>query len=232
MEFSGMQEISLIEYPGKTATIVFTPGCNFRCPYCYNRKLVLEPGRTKKISEESVISFLKKKKKWIDAVVVTGGEPTIHGDLPTFFKRVKKLGFLTGLETNGSNASMMKYIIKNKLVDFVGMDFKAPPNWEKYKKAAGIKNKNYFENVLKTADFLKKSKINHEFRTTVVPGITSESDVAEIAKHLKNAGVYVLQQFMPITTIDRKLERVKPYSSAELERMKTVASKHVRCEVR
>ncbi|MCD6248273.1 MAG: anaerobic ribonucleoside-triphosphate reductase activating protein [Hadesarchaea archaeon] len=210
MEFKGLLPLSLIEYPNKIVAVVHTGGCNFRCPFCYNRDLVLNPDSIPSVSEEEVIGLLKSRKRWLDGLAVTGGEPTIHPDLPRFLRRVKELSFLVELETNGSNPEMLEELIEEELVDYIAMDVKAPLTWERYKEIAGIKDKTIFEKVLKSIELLKRGKVDYEFRTTFVPDLLSEEDILAIAKELKGAKRYVLQQFTPRTPIDEKLEKSTP----------------------
>jgi pyruvate formate lyase activating enzyme len=234
MEFRGWQKTSLLEYPGKVSTVLFTGGCNFRCPFCYNRDIVLRPETLEKITESEVLGFLKQRQKLYQAVIVTGGEPTMHGDLPAFYKKVKKLGLLAGLETNGTNPEMLKKLLDEKLLDFIGMDIKAPLEWEKYGRAAGIKDRHLFDNVLKSVKVLKESGIDYEFRTTVVPGMHTEEDIIEIAGQLKGAKMYALQKFKPEdTTIDPRFAKLAPYPDSFLTDLCSKIRKSFRsCEVR
>jgi pyruvate formate lyase activating enzyme len=215
MEFRGWQKTSLLEYPGKISTVLFTGGCNFRCPFCYNSDLVLRPEKLKRISEGDVLDFLKRRRKLYQAVMVTGGEPTVHRDLPEFFKKVKSLGLMAGLETNGTNPGMLKALIRDKLIDFVAMDVKTSLKREKYMKAAAISDGRLFGNVLKSVEMLKDSGMDYEFRTTVVPGMHTEGDILEIADQLKGSKKYVLQKFIPReTTLDPEFAKVPPYPDA------------------
>lgn len=234
MEFRGWQKTSLVEYPGKVSTVLFTGGCNFRCPFCYNGNLVLKPETLQKITETEVIDFLKQRQKLYQAVIVTGGEPTMFKDLPEFYKKVKKLGLLTGLETNGANPKMLELLLKDKLVDYIGMDIKTSLKWEKYKKATSTENKALFENVLKSVDIIKNSSIEYEFRTTVVPGIHSKEDVLEIAGQLKGTKKYVLQKFTPKdTTLDPKFATLPSYPDKFLLDIRDKIRKNFgKCEVR
>ncbi|MCD6522889.1 MAG: anaerobic ribonucleoside-triphosphate reductase activating protein [Candidatus Diapherotrites archaeon] len=219
MEFKGLQKLTLIDYPGKLACIVFTGGCNLRCPFCQNKDLVLNYEKLPSISEEEIIKFLESRRKWLDGIVITGGEPTIHSDLPEFIKKVKERRFLVKLDTNGSNPAMLKMLIENRLIDYIAMDVKAPLEWEKYSKASGIKNREIFENILKSIDILMHSNIDYEFRTTVVPGLHTEEDILKIAEQLKGARAYYLQQFRPRTTLDPNYEKIEPYPRKMLEKL-------------
>ncbi|GAG74356.1 unnamed protein product, partial [marine sediment metagenome] len=221
MEFKGFQKTSLIEYPGKIVSVVFTAGCNFRCPFCQNPELVLNPDSLPSVSSKEVVSHLISKKKWLDGLSITGGEPMIHQALSDFIGKVKEEGFLVGIETNGTNPQMLKDLIAGKLIDYVALDIKASLVWEKYKVAAGINDEDLFRKVKESIGVLLELKldIDYELRTTVVPGLIREEDILAIARQIKGAKRYVLQQFLPRTTLDKQYERIKPYSKEVLEKM-------------
>jgi len=230
MHFKGWEKTSLIEYPGKISTVLFTGGCNFRCPFCYNRNLVLSPGELPNISEEEVLEYLRENRRLYQAVIVTGGEPTLSQDLPGFFSKVKKLGLLAGLETNGTNPGMLETLLKSGAVDFVGLDVKAPLTFEKYRNVAAITDRKLFENVKKSLGILMKSGKDYELRTTVIPGFHREKDIISIATELKGAKKYVLQKFIPRNTLDEKFEKARPYSSNEmLELIKKIENNFELC---
>lgn len=216
MELRGWQRTSLIEYPGKISTVLFSGGCNFRCPFCYNRDLVLNPRKMGQIRESAVLEYLLENKGLYHAAMVTGGEPTMNPDLPDFLLRLRSCNLLTGIETNGTNPRMLESLIKKGLVNFVSMDVKAPLVWEKYKAAAGIRQRRLFENVKRSIKILLRSKIDYEFRTTIVPGIHELDDIVKISKSLRGAKKYVLQQFLPQNTIEEGLKRVRPYPAKQL----------------
>lgn len=233
MHFKGWEKTSLIEYPGKISTVLFTGGCNFRCPFCYNRNLVLSPGELPNISEEEVLEYLRENRRLYQAVIVTGGEPTLSQELPGFFSKVKKLGMLAGLETNGTNPRMLETLLKSGAVDFVGLDVKAPLTFEKYRNVAAITDRKLFENVKKSLGILMKSGKDYELRTTVIPGFHKEKDIISIARGLKGAKKYVLQKFIPRNTLDEKFEKARPYSSNEMLELKKKIEKNFEvCEVR
>jgi pyruvate formate lyase activating enzyme len=217
MLIGGLQKTTLIDYPGKIACTVFLIGCNFRCPWCYSAELVL-PEKIKKqpkTSERDFFAFLKEKRGLLDGVVVCGGEPTIHKDLPDFIKKIRKLGFLVKLDTNGSNPEMLTKLIRQNLVDYVAMDVKAPLALkskfqnQKYRKATGVKVN--LKDIKKSIDIIKNSGVDYEFRTTVVPTIHSREDIVRITKDLAPARAYFLQNFRPEKTLDPKFKKIKPY---------------------
>ena len=193
MQIGGLQKTTLVDYPGKVSCTVFLIGCNFRCPFCYSGELVL-PERIKKqpiIPENDFFSFLKERKGLLDGVTLCGGEPTIHQDLPDFIKKIKKMGFLVKLDTNGSNPKMLEKLIDAHLIDYVAMDIKAPK--EKYGFYSGIKVD--LEVLKRSIEILKQGKIGFEFRTTVAPGLKKE-DILEIADEISGEKTnYFLQEF-------------------------------------
>jgi len=198
MKIGGFQKLSLIDYPGKVSCIVFTIGCNFRCPYCYVPQLVL-PEKTKKLKEvpiDKIFSFLQKNKGLNEAVVITGGEPTLQQDLPEFIKKVKAMGYSIALETNGTNFEMLEKLTEEKLVDYVELDIKNKLDFETYNlTVGGVLTEEMFENVKKSIKFLLKGKVAYEFRTTVVKEFHTMQDIIEIAKAIRGAEIYYLQNF-------------------------------------
>ena len=235
MNIGGLQKLTLIDYPGRVACTVFLIGCNFRCGYCYNPELVL-PEQIKNqsiISEKEFFIFLKKRKGLLEGVVICGGEPTtqanevsaasqgntkcstsIHKGLIDFIKKIKKLGYLVKLDTNGSNPEMLKRLINEKLIDYVAMDIKAPLSQEKYEKVTGVKID--INKVKKSIELIKNSGLDYEFRTTVIPTIHTKEDIVQITKEISPAKKYFLQNFRPEKTIDQKFEKIKPFTQANV----------------
>jgi len=231
IEIGGLQKTTLIDYPGRLAATVFLINCNFRCPFCYSSELVL-PEKIKKqprISQKEFFSFLRERKGLLEAITVCGGEPTLNKDLSSFIKKIKKLGYLVKLDTNGSNPKMLKSLIDKKLIDYVAMDIKAPR--KKYEKVIG-KGVNV-DDIEKSIKILKQNKVNYEFRTTVVPSIHSQKDIIEIAKWLSPAKRYYLQNFRPEKTINPKFKKIKPYPPEFLLKIKKEISRFFEvCEIR
>ncbi len=191
MLIGGFQKFSLIDYPGKTCAIVFTIGCSFRCSYCHNPELVYPELSPKPIPEEDIFSFLEKRKGKLDAVTITGGEPTLQEDLLEFILDVKKLGFFIKLDTNGSNPSALRKAIKK--IDYVAMDVKAP--LEKY---PGITNSGIDINkIRRSIELVMNSNINYEFRTTAAGSQLDESDMLKIGRLIEGAKLHVLQKYVP-----------------------------------
>lgn len=231
IEIGGIQKSTLIDYPGRLAAIVFLVGCNFRCPFCYSSELVL-PEKIKehpKTSIDAFLDFLEKRKELLDGIVICGGEPTIHDDLPSFLEKIREFGYSLKLDTNGSNPKMLKSLIEDGLIDYVAMDVKSSK--ENYQKAAGVKIN--IKNIEESVDILKESKIDFEFRTTVVPGITDKEDVLKIAKWISPAKKYYLQNFKNEKILNEKMGGVKPYSYDQMKEIKNeVSSFFEKCEIR
>lgn len=194
MVFKGWQKTSLIEYPDKISTVLFTGGCNFRCPYCYNSELVLYPEKMQNIYDYDVLEYLKNNQTLYQAVIVTGGEPCMQKGLTDFLIKVKELGFLTGTETNGSLPLIINNLLQLEIIDYIAMDIKAPLEIEKYGNAIGInctyKLEKIINNIKNSIELILYSGIKYEFRTTFVPQIHNTTDANTIAEIMK--GNYVL----------------------------------------
>lgn len=220
MLIGGYQKLTLIDYPGKVATVVFTVGCNFRCPFCHNPDIVApekELARQFKPIEKEFFTFLGKRKGKLDGVCVTGGEPTIYPDLPDFLRKIKSMGFLVKLDSNGTNPNMLQRIFDEKLSDFIAMDIKNRP--EKYAETAGLESID-IKKVKESVKLIMKSGISYEFRTTVVPGLHEESDFDEIAKWIVGAPVYYLQPFRDENILDPKLREKVEGKTLDLEKIR------------
>lgn len=224
MQIAGLQKSSLVDYPSKIAAVVFTLGCNFRCPYCHNPNILTAVSTNKLFDEAAVFDFLKTRKGKLDAVVVSGGEPTLQKDLGNFFKKLKELGFLTKLDTNGSSPKILEYLIKEELLDYVAMDIKAPI--EKYKEIARVNIDT--NNILKSIEILKDSKIGYEFRTTTVKSQLSFEDFEKIGKMLCGAENYYLQKFKPDITLNPDFAKEKTYTDEEFLKIKTMLLKYIK----
>jgi len=232
MEIGGIQKSTLLDYPGKVACTIFTLGCNFRCPFCYSAELVL-PEKIKeqpRLSEKEVFDFLESKKGLLEGVVICGGEPTLHEDLPIFLRKVKEMGFLVKLDSNGSNPEKVKKLIEDGLIDYVAMDVKAPK--DRYSELIGGVNVDV-SRMAETIEILKGSDIDFEFRTTVVPGLLKKEDVIKIARWIGPGVKYYLQNFRAEKTIDPKFEDIKPYPDEYMIETKKAAAPFVEvCEIR
>ena len=193
MKISGIQKLTLLDYPGTVACTLFTAGCNFRCPFCHNAMLVLpEQVEDASLSEDEVLSFLKKRQGVLDGVAITGGEPLLHRELPELLGKIKALGYKIKLDTNGSNPELLRGIIENRLVDRVAMDIKNAP--KAYGTTVGVAGLDIAP-IERSKDMLLSGDIDYEFRTTVVKGIHTEDSLIGAAKWIEGAKEYYLQQF-------------------------------------
>lgn len=231
LKIAGMQPVSMLDWPGKLAAVIFIKGCNLRCPFCHNPELVLSANNNEHVlTLAEVKQQLKLKENWLDGVVVTGGEPTIHEDLLTLIKELNATGLKVKLDTNGTAPARIKDLLKRKLVDFIAVDIKTQP--AKYEQV--VQNANPAQEINLTLEVIAESGINHEFRTTVVPELLSEEDILEVAKLLSSYGFkrYVLQQFNPKVVLDAKFNQVKPWPGDYLKEMALKCSQFIKTEVR
>jgi pyruvate formate lyase activating enzyme len=216
MKIGGLQKFSLIDYPGKICAIVFTQGCNFRCPYCHNPELV-DPRRYGPVfPEDEVLSFMEKRRGKLDAISITGGEPTLQPDLENFIAAIKNLGFFVKLDTNGSNPEVVERLAERRLVDFWAMDVKGP--LEKYSRIAGVSVDT--ANIQKSISLIIASDAEHEFRTTVVRSLLSSDDLARIIKLIAGAKTCALQGFVPVKTLNDDFLHQETYSPEEFSAFK------------
>ncbi len=203
MKFSGLQKISLIDYPNKVASVLFTPGCNLRCGFCHNWRIAVDP-KPPFLQEAAALEILESRKKYVDAVVVTGGEPCMHKELPKFLAKLKERGFTVKLDTNGFYPAVLEECLP--FVDYVAMDVKT--SLEKYK-LLGTKDTT---GLMRTVEILKTGKVPYEFRTTVVPEVVTAEDVVCIGEIVKGAKTHVFQQFVSKDTLDKHFACLKPYA--------------------
>lgn len=233
MRIGGFQKVTLIDFPAHIAAIVFLKDCNFRCPFCFNRDLVL--GNLPTISQRSILSFLKKRKKVLDGVVISGGEPTIQKDLEKFIMKVKKLNFKVKLDTNGASPEVLKRLIEKKIIDYIALDFKAPFD-ERYSKAVGREFNP--EEIAISLELLSRAKIPFELRTTVVPGIHNKETLIKMAKQLKEIVgrrkiPWLWQNFQPKTCLNPEFEKKKPYKKEKpVEFLRAVKRYYSQTEIR
>lgn len=188
----GLQKTTLLDFPGKVASTIFTGGCNFRCPYCHNSELVIPPADVLKYSEDEIFEHLISKKRILDGVCITGGEPTIHKDLPEFIKKIKELGLLVKLDSNGTNPEMLSMLIETKLVDYIAMDIKNSKS--KYNEIACMKNFDITP-IEESVSLLLENKVDYEFRTTIMKECHDAQDMQAIGIWLKGAKAYYLQSY-------------------------------------
>lgn len=191
MQISGIQKLTLLDYPGKLACTIFTDGCNFRCPFCHNAPLVLPDREKQRMDESEVLELLKKRRGILEGVAVTGGEPTLQADLENFLREVKALGYKIKLDTNGTRPEVIKRLVERGLVDRVAMDIKNAP--EEYDAACGVAVD--ITAVEKSKELLLQGAVEYEFRTTVVKGIHTKESLLSAARWISGAKEYYLQQF-------------------------------------
>jgi pyruvate formate lyase activating enzyme len=187
MQIGGFQKFSLIDYPGKTAAVIFTQGCNMFCPYCHNPQLVYPNLFENALNENEIFDFLKKRRTLLNGVVITGGEPAVHKDLPEFILKIKELGYPVKLDTNGGEPEMLPRLINDKLIDFIAMDIKAP--LEKYR----LFFKGDLSRIVKSVSIIRGSGLPHLFRTTFDTGILDGHDLPKI-KSLAGSSTHIWQE--------------------------------------
>jgi len=218
MKFGGFQKTSLLDFPDRISSILFTVGCNLRCPFCYNRRLIIDP-KPPFLSEEDALEILLSRKKYVDAVVITGGEPTMNRDLPEFIRKLKENGFQVKLDTNGFYPETLRESLP--YLDYVAMDVKT--SLEKYK-LLGAKDT---ENLLRSIQIIMEGKVDYEFRNTVVPRIVDEEDIIKIGKMVEGAKRFAFQQFRPGETLDEAFNDVKPYTDDIIIKFSKIMEKYV-----
>ncbi|MBQ9448605.1 MAG: anaerobic ribonucleoside-triphosphate reductase activating protein [Acholeplasmatales bacterium] len=210
MQIAGFDKLSLLNYPDRVAATIFTNGCNFRCPYCQNSELVLDIQDNELIPEEEVLDYLRERKKLLDGVCITGGEPTIQPDLIEFIKKVKDIGLLVKLDTNGSNPQVIKTLLDNNLIDYIAMDIKSV--FSKYE-IITCRNVN-IDRLRESINLIKNSKIEYEFRTTVIKEFMTPEDIELIINYL-NCKHYFLQKFEDRET--NIISNLEAYTDQELK---------------
>ncbi len=228
MDIKGFVDVSFVDWDSKIAAVIFLPNCNFRCPFCHNVNLVSNPEKSETISFEQVEKQLKRHRGWIDGVCITGGEPTLHADLPELCSNIKKMGFQVKLDTNGTNPTLLMELLKKGLIDYVAMDIKAPLTVQKYSKACGIDVEKLLGNVKESIKTLMESGINYEFRTTVVPTIHDIEDIKEICSSLVGCRKYVLQKFdvsLGKETLNPEFMKLKTFTEEEMQNVLAVTKK-------
>lgn len=225
MLISGFQKSTLLDYPGKVACLIFTYGCNLRCEYCHNPELVVFPCNPSSIvKEEEIISFLNERKGLLDAVVITGGEPTIQPDLIPFIKKINDLNYLVKLDTNGTDSKIVKQILDLNLVDYWAMDVK----YEKELYIQNLVDKVDYKEIERSISLLMKEAKDYEFRTTYVKGIHTLESAKGIGELIKGSKRYYIQNFRPGKTINPSLNNRNSFTEKELEDIKKVMKKYVK----
>jgi len=224
----GFLETSFSDWPGKMVSVLFLPSCNFRCRYCHNHDLVLRPEKYSDFPWEFILAALEKRKGWTDGVCLTGGEPTLHPWLPRLVRELRSAKGLTiggeplsiKLDTNGSNPEVLKELVEGGLVDYVAMDLKAPLQADRYSAIVGIPLGGEEMSRLQTSiQILLRGRVDFEFRTTLAPAFLAEEEVYDLARQIRGARRYHLQNFNPRETLDESLRKITPTDPELLRRM-------------
>ncbi len=220
MQISGWQKTTLIDFPGNIATVLFTSGCNFRCPFCYNAELVRNED-PEQISLEEIFAHLKKRQGVLEGVVLCGGEPLLQPDLADFVKQVRDLGYKIKLDTNGYFFERLTGLIQSELLDYVALDIKGPFN-KAYLKSCGLNEdwEKVVGSIEKSLNLLKESEVPYETRTTIVPLLHDKVVLSQMEKDLKGVSRWVWQSFVPGKCLDPSFNEIKPYSENELESLR------------
>jgi len=217
MKIKNVEKSSMVDYPPYVSCVVFLAGCNFRCPFCYNKELVDDNSSLPDIPKNEFLEWLTTRQGKLDAVVLTGGEPTIHGEeLINFAREIKELGFKLKLDTNGSNPTIMHKLIEQKLIDYIAMDIKS--DIMHYNEACGVDVSAH--DILLSISIIMSCGLPYEFRTTIVPGLHDENTIKGIASLIKGTPKYAIQQFKPINTLDPTYIKIVPFSESEMEKFK------------
>jgi len=217
MQIGGFQKFSLIDYPGKVSCVIFTQGCNFRCPFCHNRELVANSDFREPLPDGSIIDFLRERVGRLEGVVITGGEPTLQSDLVDFVRTIKSLGFVVKLDTNGSRPDVLAQLFEERLIDYVAMDIKAP--LEKYDQLSAVTVDK--AKIKESIRLILENGPEHQFRTTMVKPFITEEDLIDISTLIQSSPHYTLQEFFPAESIlNRSLLDQGHFTSDELEDMR------------
>lgn len=223
MIIHGLQKLTLVDYPGKCACILFTGACNFRCPFCQNGSLVLDPGGEPVIPDDEIFSFLSRRRRMLEGVVVTGGEPTINADLIPFLSRIKEIGYSVKLDTNGYLPSVLKAAVGSGYVDYVAMDIKT--SLDEYSLLSGVDTD--ISRIKESIDFLLSGTVDYEFRTTVVDELHHRENFEKIGETIKGAKRYFLQSFVP--SEDTISGGFTTPSVEKLENYKEILKSYIEC---
>lgn len=223
MNIGGFQKLTLLDFPGCMAAIVFTRGCNLRCPFCHNSDLISGAKQNTDACEEEILDYLKKRQGILEGVVISGGEPLLNSDIEQFIIKIRNLGYKIKLDTNGTFPDVLKRLINGGLLDYIAMDIKH--TLPLYSSAAGVDGSHITENVKKSMEILDSSSVEHEFRTTIVKGIHKPQDIVEIAKFLPQNTPYYLQSYEDSGSIFAP-NGLSGYSKEELLNIENLAKAH------
>lgn len=212
----GFIETSFVDWPGKVCAVLFLGGCNFRCPFCHNHSLVLSPDLLTDMDTAIICQRLAELKKWLGGVCISGGEPCLDPGLPALIRRIKELGYPVKLDTNGSRPEILSQLVSQGALDMISMDVKAPLEQQKYNDCAGVKVD--LEAIKESIAIIKRSKIEHEFRITILPLLHSEKDVLHWANFLEKTSLRTIQNFNPQKTLNPEFTKMKGYSPEVITR--------------
>ena len=225
MKIAGFIKTTLLDWEGKVACTIYLAGCDFRCPYCHNRDLVLHPGDVEAVDEAYVLEYIDENADFLDGVVISGGEPLLNDDIAELIKKLKALGMKIKVDTNGNHPDKLEDLIGAGLIDFVAMDIKCSLN-ERYDIATDTKTD--VERIKKSIRIVMDSGVDYEFRTTLAPIFVKESDIDSICKTIEGAKRYRLHQFRPKNTLDSSLSVLDPYPESKVLNMAENAKKYVK----
>ncbi|TCL00057.1 pyruvate formate lyase activating enzyme [Natranaerovirga hydrolytica] len=222
MKIQGLVKTTLVDFPGHLACSIFLGGCNFLCPFCHNKSLVLSDCMTENLDENYIFDFLEKRMGILEGVCITGGEPTVHKDLYNFINKIKQLGYQVKLDTNGTHPNLMTSLISDNLIDYVAMDIKNSP--QKYVQTVGL-NQYDLENIYQSVNVLLKNNVPYEFRTTIVKEFHTKDDIVSIGEWVQGCNDYYLQSFHP--SENQIVDGFSSYSKETLESYKDILKKYV-----
>ncbi len=226
VQIAGLRKTSLIDFPEKISTVVFTQGCNFNCGYCHNPELIAVDKDGEYMDLNYFWDFLDQRKKVIDGVVITGGEPLLQKDIIDFIKKIKNKNLKVKVDTNGTCYSVLEKLISDNLIDYIAMDIKN--DFKEYQKITSECRKRELDNIKKSIKLIMNSNLKYEFRTTVVPGFHSETQVEKIAQFLKGADKYVIQNFRSEKTYKKEFEQINRFPDKDLDKFRQIAKKYIK----
>lgn len=226
MNIGGFLKFSSVDDPGFLSCVVFTQGCNWKCPFCHNPELIPINKKTN-VSQEDIFKQIEERKNFLESVTITGGEPTIQENLIEYCRELKNIGLRIKLDTNGSKADIITILVKERLVDFISIDIKTSP--EKYFKAIGLDSeyaKNCIVSIEKILDLFDNEKVEYEIRTTLVPGLVELDDITIIGKWIGGNKKYILQRFRSIKTLSSEFKDIDEYNGDIITSIKDEAEKY------
>ncbi len=213
VEIKGLEKFAPLDNPGYISSTIFVGDCNFRCPFCHNADLVLKPQSLPSFPLDYFLSYLDSRKNWLEAICISGGEPLLHNDLDVLLQVIKDRGLLVKIDTNGAFPDRLEALIKAELLDNIAMDIKAP--LDKYEKVTAVSVN--IDNLKRSIQIVRNSNLDYIFRTTAVPGFIDGDDIEKIGLFLKGSKNFQIQQFKPVNTLDKSLEKTKPYRREDLQ---------------